>query len=585
MSLDHLDAMDEETEVQMMLRIEAEERARLEQQDMHEPSAQPPKTQHDGSRSKVNALASRCTCFGHADNGSSVATKSAAAIAKDFAILGSLAFGGSSAQVSLMRSQDWRIDVASEGEFASLFALVQCLPGFSPAQLATALGILQGGATGGLVALAGYAASSTSLLTILGTWTSGPAENSIVTSLQMGIGASAVALVAKTGLELVKNLPKEPVPPVLCVMAAAVAVGATGMPWALAATLCFAAVISAVDSLWQERRGSGGGGGDAAAMEDSRESSKGLTAAVDEEETREAIREGRDPQAIATTHVPMSRHLGLCALALWITLLLLLVLVRALGVAPWWLRLFESGFRSGSLVYGSGWGTVPLVLQEALPSLITPAAFLQGSALALATPGPNVFGLGAYVGAVYAGPFGAFLFAASLHLPGALLVYAALPYWSAIRSSMRFQAVLRGVNAASAGLVVAAAILLLEQANTPPQHTISVLTFASLHTGWPGARLRLAPRYHPPLTVALGATLGIPICLPWLLSRGAQPHGAAAGAATTGSTQGMTGHSTHKAPPPSIASPPMPPPPPSPQSPDPSPPPPPLPYPPDDDDD
>lgn len=74
---------------------------------------------------------------------------------------------------------------------------------------------------------------------------------------------------------------------------------------------------------------------------------------------------------------------------------------------------------------------------------------------------------------------------------------------------------LKGVNAASSGLVVAAALTLVDRIDTPPQHAVGLICFAIHH--FVGAHY-FGPKRNAPLTVLLGAVLGIPLCMPWLLA-------------------------------------------------------------------
>ena len=77
------------------------------------------------------------------------------------------------------------------------------------------------------------------------------------------------------------------------------------------------------------------------------------------------------------------------------------------------------------------------------------------------------------------------------------------------------QAFLKGVNAAASGLVVAAALLMLDVVRTPPQRTIALVCFTIHH--WPGKDY-FGPKYNAPATVAIGAVLGLPLCLPYVLA-------------------------------------------------------------------
>jgi len=129
-----------------------------------------------------------------------------------------------------------------------------------------------------------------------------------------------------------------------------------------------------------------------------------------------------------------------------------------------------------------------------------------------AMPGP-MFNFSAFLGAAYAGPVGALLAWCGLFLPGLLLVYAALPWWALATTMPAAQAFLKGVNAAASGLVVAAAVLLVDHIRTPPQRAIALVCFAVHH--WAGPDY-FGPKLNAPLTILLGALLGIPLCLPYV---------------------------------------------------------------------
>ncbi|WP_426907703.1 chromate transporter [Staphylococcus simulans] len=54
-----------------------------------------------------------------------------------------------------------------------------------------------------------------------------------------------------------------------------------------------------------------------------------------------------------------------------------------------WLKMFDSFYRSGSLVFGGGHVVLPLLENEFVPSgLISPDNFITGYAAAQAVPGP-----------------------------------------------------------------------------------------------------------------------------------------------------------------------------------------------------
>ena len=100
-----------------------------------------------------------------------------------------------------------------------------------------------------------------------------------------------------------------------------------------------------------------------------------------------------------------------------------------------------------------------------------------------------------------------------LALPGVLLVHAALPFWATLLGSARAQAAQRGVRAAAAGLLIAAALLFLEAVRSPPERAIVLLVLAALNIDPARLPSRLGERFVPPLAILAGAVLGVPLCL------------------------------------------------------------------------
>ncbi len=120
------------------------------------------------------------------------------------------------------------------------------------------------------------------------------------------------------------------------------------------------------------------------------------------------------------------------------------------------LRLFDTFFRVGSLVFGGGHVVLPLLRAEVVPSgWIGNDAFLAGYGAAQAVPGP-LFTFAAYLGAVVGGWKTAVLCLVAIFLPSFLLVIGVLPFWESLRRRKTTQAALRGVNAAVVGLLLAA---------------------------------------------------------------------------------------------------------------------------------
>jgi chromate transporter len=124
------------------------------------------------------------------------------------------------------------------------------------------------------------------------------------------------------------------------------------------------------------------------------------------------------------------------------------------------LNLFDSFYRSGSLVFGGGHVVLPLLQREVVaPGWVTQDDFLAGYGAAQAVPGP-LFTFSAYLGTVMqpepSGVLGGTIALVAIFLPSFLLIAGGLPVWRLLRTNLSFQAALRGVNAAVVGLLAAA---------------------------------------------------------------------------------------------------------------------------------
>jgi chromate transporter len=124
------------------------------------------------------------------------------------------------------------------------------------------------------------------------------------------------------------------------------------------------------------------------------------------------------------------------------------------------LRLVDSFYRAGALVFGGGHVVLPLLQAEMVGTgLVDREAFLAGYGAAQAVPGP-LFSFAAYLGAVALAPpngiAGAAIALVSIFLPSALLIVGALPLWERLRRAPAARRALTGVNAAVVGLLAAA---------------------------------------------------------------------------------------------------------------------------------
>ncbi len=157
------------------------------------------------------------------------------------------------------------------------------------------------------------------------------------------------------------------------------------------------------------------------------------------------------------------------------------------------IKLFENFYRNGSLIFGGGQVLVPMLYTEfvqyakPLHFPTSPTEFLSGYALAQAVPGP-VFSFSSYIGALSMREYGvggeilgAVMSAAGIFLPGTFLIFFVIRIWDSLKKFRPIRASLEGINAANAGLVAAAAVLLFQPLdNTVLNFGFMIVTFCLL---------------------------------------------------------------------------------------------------------
>src|SRR5690606_35681067 len=130
-----------------------------------------------------------------------------------------------------------------------------------------------------------------------------------------------------------------------------------------------------------------------------------------------ALLGGQRDESHTSLRIPLGKTAGTASLACFFALLLGLPALTAL-YPDHALALFDSFFRSGSLVFGGGHVVLPLLQSEVVPpGWVSNDAFLAGYGAAQAVPGP-LFTFAAYLGAMM-GP-------EPNGWPGALLCLAAI---------------------------------------------------------------------------------------------------------------------------------------------------------------
>jgi chromate transporter len=151
----------------------------------------------------------------------------------------------------------------------------------------------------------------------------------------------------------------------------------------------------------------------------------------------------------------ISRGFGVICLTLFFGLLILLPILREVTSLNW-IAMFDSFYRSGSLVFGGGHVVLPLLEREFVPTgWLDKEAFLAGYGATQAVPGP-LFTFAAYLGTVMNGWKGGLLATFAIFLPAFLLVVGTLPFWDSLRRNPKVKGALMGVNAAVVGILIAA---------------------------------------------------------------------------------------------------------------------------------
>ncbi|MDQ2713444.1 MAG: chromate efflux transporter [Chloroflexota bacterium] len=382
-----------------------------------------------------------------------------------FTRLGLTSFGGPVAHLGYFHEEVVvRRKWLDEQNYADLLALCQFLPGPSSSQMGIALGITRAGRWGGLAAWLGFTLPSAIALTIFALLT-----NDIHGVAQAGwlhgLLVVAVAVVAQAVWGMATKLcPDRP--------RATIAVLAT------IAILLWPVAITQILIL----------------------AAGGLL----------GWRFLRSTEIVTPSVLPLAvpRRLAIACWIIFGALLIGLPLLRLL-VPNQALALFDTFFRTGSLVFGGGHVVLPLLQHEVVPAgWVTNDRFLTGYAATQAAPGP-LFTFSAYLGAVSRpapnGWLGALIALVAIFLPSFLMVIGILPFWNRLRAIEAFQSALRGINAAVVGILLAALYqpIWTSAIHAPSDFALSLLAFGLLVI-W-----KVPPWLVVVLAALIGAGLGL----------------------------------------------------------------------------
>lgn len=330
--------------------------------------------------------------------------------------LGLTSFGGPIAHLGYFREEyvvqrRW----LDETSYADVVALCQFLPGPASSQVGIAVGYIRAGMAGGLAAWIGFTLPSALALVL---FAYGVEELDVIdTGWLHGLKLVAVAVVAQAVWGMGRSLALDRDRATIVIVAAVAA-----LAWQSAIMQVLIILVSGFVG-WKILK-------------------------VD------AVPSSKDS---LSAFIP--KWMGIVALVVFFVILAGLPLARQLESSQT-LAIFDSFFRSGSLVFGGGHVVLPLLQSEVVgPGWMTNAEFVAGYGATQAVPGP-LFTFSAYLGAVISpgpqGIVGGGLALVAIFLPSFLLITGVLPFWDLLRKRDVFRRALNGVNAAVVGLLLAA---------------------------------------------------------------------------------------------------------------------------------
>ncbi len=325
--------------------------------------------------------------------------------------LGLTSFGGPIAHLGYfyneyIQKRRWM----DERSYADLVALCQFLPGPASSQVGIGIGVVRGGLLGGLIAWFGFTLPSVLALIVFA---------SILEGFDIshagwihGLKIVAVAIVAQAILGMGQKLTPDKKRATLAIIVASIT-----LLWQSMFSQVLLIVAAGLVGLWMYR-----------------------SMLIPE---------------ISNFTVPIRRSTAVICLVIFFGLLIMLPLLREI-MDNSWVSMFDSFYRSGSLVFGGGHVVLPLLEREIVPmGWVSKEDFLTGYGATQAVPGP-LFTFAAYLGMMAKGVYGAFVATVAIFLPAFLLVVGVLPFWHSFRRSPRIQGALLGINAAVVGILLAA---------------------------------------------------------------------------------------------------------------------------------
>jgi chromate transporter len=378
-----------------------------------------------------------------------------------FLRLGLTSFGGPIAHLGYFRQEFVeRRKWLTEQTFADLVALCNFLPGPTSSQVSYSIGMTRGGIPGAISAWSAFTLPSAIIMLLAAYgihWVSGEQGANWL----HGLKVVAVAVVAQAVWSMATKLCTDRTR-ITFAFVAAVIILLTNSSWVQVLTIALGALAG-----W-----------------------KLIRAEASPERSEMFTRLPNRVQSISSLVV-----FAFC---------LLIVPLFAAGKRDGWLPLFDSFYRTGSLVFGGGHVVLPLLQAEVVPKgWVDNDTFLAGYGIAQALPGP-LFSFAAYLGAAKSGyPTGwlAGLWCVfAILLPPMLLVTGLLLLWNRLRASAVAQSLLAGANATVVGILLAALYqpIWISAIDSAKSLALALILFAGLQI-W---------KIAPWILVVIGAAIG-----------------------------------------------------------------------------
>jgi chromate transporter len=329
-----------------------------------------------------------------------------------FLLLGLTSFGGPIAHLGyferdLVSRRKW----LSPAEYAEIVALCQVLPGPTSSQVGMAIGKRRAGYAGTLAAWLGFTLPSALLLFIFALVVDRVGDISDAGWLH-GLKIAAVAIVAQAVASMWRSLAPDRERATFAIVSAIVL-----LFWMSASAQLLVLAASGVAGWFIFSRTMKGG-----------------------DDAAPAVRQ--------------RYGFALGSLAAFLALFAILPVLNVWSESRL-VSLADLFYRAGALVFGGGHVVLPLLQAEMVPEFLTNDQFLAGYGAAQAVPGP-LFTFASYLGGTTDGAAGALVATIAIFLPSFLMVWGVFPFWERIRHRTGLQGVLRGVNAAVVGILLAA---------------------------------------------------------------------------------------------------------------------------------